>query len=188
MSMLRNLIRWVTVTKAGEDVTDKFHVQQISYLGKVSDTTMLFPYGIHGNVPAGALGVAWSIQGNPDNRVTMAWTPKNRPKLEAGEVAFYHPPTEAFMIWRVNGDLDIETGNGGGGNVNIMCSEANVMASTSITFDTPAATFTGDLTVDGDTALSPVVTSGGKDISDTHLHIGSPTAPTGSVSNTGAPL
>ncbi len=188
MSMLRNLIRWITVTKASDDDTSEVPVQQIEYLGKVANTKMIFPYGLYGNVPVGAFGVAWSIQGNPDNRVTMAWTPKNRPKLEAGEVAFYHPPTEAFMIWRVNGDLDIETGNGGGGNVNIMCSEANVMASTSITFDTPAATFTGDLTVDGDTALSSVVTSGGKDISDTHLHIGSPTAPTGSVSNTGAPL
>lgn len=188
MSMLRNLIRWVTITKAGDDDTGEVPTQQIKYLGKVATTKMIFPYGLHGNVPAGGFGVAWSIQGNPDNRVTMAWTPLNRPKLEAGEVAFYHPPTEAFMIWRVNGDLDIETGNGGGGNVNIMCSEANVVASTSITFDTPAATFTGDLTVDGDSILGPVVTSGGTDIGQGHGHTGSPTAPDGPVSNTGAPI
>ena len=45
---------------------------------------------------------------------------------------------------------------------------------------------TGDLEVSGSTTLSATVTSNGKDISDTHKHIGSPTAATGPVSNTGA--
>lgn len=46
----------------------------------------------------------------------------------------------------------------------------------------------GDLEVTGATVLSATVTSNGKDISDTHSHVGSPSAPTGGVSNTGTPI
>ncbi len=186
-----NMIRWARITKAGSD-DQQFATQQMEYLGKVADGLIVFPYGLHGNVPPDALAMMFAIQGNPDNRAAIAWTPKNRPKLAEGEVAFYHPPTDAFMIWRANGDLDIETGDGGTGNININCKQANVTASESVTFDTPEATFTGnvtvdmDLTVTGDTTLSSTVTSGGKDISDTHTHVGSATAPAGPQVNTGA--
>jgi phage baseplate assembly protein gpV len=77
--------------------------------------------------------------------------------------------------------------------VNINCKQANITASESVTVDTPTTVFTGNvqidqnLTVDGSSTLSSTVTSNGKDISDTHTHGGSPTAPSGAVSNTGAP-
>ena len=45
----------------------------------------------------------------------------------------------------------------------------------------------GDLTADGDVVGGTVKTAGGKDL-DTHVHIGSATAPTGGISNTGAPV
>jgi len=60
-----------------------------------------------------------------------------------------------------------------------------------VTVDTPDAEFTGNLKVlgnlevVGETALSETVTSNSKDISDTHTHIGSATAPTGPKVNTG---
>ena len=191
MSKLRNLLRWARITKAGSD-DKQFATQQMEYLGKVADGLIVFPYGLHGNVPPDALALMFAVQGNPDNRAAIAWTPKDRPKLADGEVAFYHPPTDAFIIWRASGDLDIETGNKGGANVNINCKQAKVTASESMTFDTPEATFKGSVTIDlaltvtGSTTLSSTVTSGGKDISDTHTHVGSPTAPTGVQSNTGA--
>lgn len=47
---------------------------------------------------------------------------------------------------------------------------------------------TGDLTVTGASTLSATVTSNGKDISDTHTHAGSPSAPTGPQTNTGVPV
>lgn len=190
MSMLKNLIRWAKITKAGSDDT-QFATQQMTYLKKVGDGIMVFPYGTHANVPPGALALMFAVQGNPDNRAAIAWTPKNRPTLAEGEVAFYHPPTKAFIIWRASGDLDIETGDGGTGNVNINCKQANVTASESVTFDTPEATFTGNVTIDqnltvtGDTTLSDTVTSNGKDTSDTHKHVGSATAPTGAQVDTG---
>lgn len=190
MNIIKNIVRWATITKAGSD-NEQFDTQQISYLGKVADGLIVFPYGLHGNVPPDAFALMFSVGGAPEKRAAIAWTPKDRPILAEGEVAFYHPPTDAFMIWRVNGDLDIETGNKGGANINIKCKQANITAIESVKIDTPETTFTGNVTivknleVTGETKLSSTVTSNGKDISDTHTHVGSPTAPVGSISETG---
>lgn len=205
-NLIKNIVRWARITKAGSD-DQQFATQQMEYLGKVADGIIVFPYGIHGNVPPDSLALMFAAQGNPDNRAAIAWTPKDRPKLAEGEVAFYHPPTGAFIIWRASGDLDIETGNKGGANINIKCNQANITAAESVTVDTvdatikasstvtvdsPESTFTGNVTIDmdldvtGATTLSSTVTSTGKDISDTHTHTGSATAPSGPQVNTGA--
>lgn len=173
-----NMIRWARITKAGSDA-EQFATQQMEYLGKVADGIIVFPYGIHANVPADSLALMFAVQDNPDNRAAIAWTPKKRPKLAAGEVAFYHPPTDAFIIWRKTGDLDIETGNNGTASINIKCKDITVDASgdanincansavtatsnadiscvnstitatSKVTFDTPLGNFTGALVVDG---------------------------------------
>lgn len=68
---------------------------------------------------------------------------------------------------------------------------ARLKADTKITLESPDVECTsnlkvsGNLEVTGDSTLSDTVTSNGKDISDTHNHIGSPTAPTGAISDTG---
>lgn len=152
--MLRNLLRWARITKAGTD-DQQFATQQMEYLGKVSDGLIVFPYGIHGNVPPDALALMFAVQGNADNRAAIAWTPKDRPKLKEGEVAFYHPPTDAFIIWRQSGDLDIETGEGGTKDINIKASTVNI---------------TADLKVTGNTEFTGTVKANGKVIDDTHGH------------------
>ena len=134
--MFNKLVRWARITKASTD-DKQFPVQQMEYLGKVADGIIVFPYGVHANVPADSLALMFAVEGNPENRAAIAWTPKDRPTLKDGEVAFYHPPTDAFIIWKQNGDLDIETGNGGTGNVNINCKQANVTASESVNVDSP---------------------------------------------------
>lgn len=173
--MLRNLLRWARITKAGSD-DQQFATQQMEYLGKVADGLIVFPYGIHGNVPPDALALMFAVQGNADNRAAIAWTPKDRPKLKEGEVAFYHPPTDAFIIWRQSGDLDIETGEGGSANVNVNCKQANITASESMTVDTPESTFTGNMTVQGQITgqsnlnITGTMTNNGKNVGDTHGH------------------
>lgn len=173
MGMISKLLRWVRVIKPGEDDPTKFHVQKIEYMGKVSDAFMVEPYGIHANIPENAFGVMFTVQGNQDNRGVIAWVPKGRPKLEGGEVAFYHPPTDAFIIWRASGDLDIETGSSGTGKINI---------------NATLTTINGDLTVTGDTTLAAVVTSEGTDISNTHTHDQPDDGGGDSESDTGPPL
>lgn len=110
--MGRNVIRWSKITKSSPD-DQQFPSQQMEYLGKVADGAMVFPYGIHGNIPADVLALMVSVQGNPDNRAVIGVIPKSRPTLAEGEVAFYHPLTGGFIIWRKNGDLDIEPASGG---------------------------------------------------------------------------
>lgn len=172
---LKNQIRWNTVTAAGEDDPTKFAVQQVEYLGKAADSTMVFPYGLHGNVPAGAFGIMFSVQDNPDNRATIAWTPKDRPQLKEGEVAFYHPPTDAFIIWTESGNLEIETGNEATGSIfidgsnidinvengaNIYATDVLVSADT-VEIDAAATTVTGTLQVDGLATLNAGVAVNG---------------------------
>ncbi len=169
MSLIRSLIRWATIAKAGDDDPTKFHIQQVEYMGKVADALVVFPYGLHGNVPPGAFGIMFSIQASPENRAVIAWTPKDRPQLKEGEVSFYHPPTDAFLTWKENGDLDIETGSGGTGDINIKSGNINIssgdinitsgditvsggdvdITATDVSISSPLTTITGALTVTG---------------------------------------
>ena len=68
--MIKNILRWARITAPGAD-DKQFPAQQMEYLGKVADGVMLFPYGMHGNVPADVLALIGSVQGNPDNRVAI---------------------------------------------------------------------------------------------------------------------
>lgn len=161
--MLRNLLRWARITKAGTD-DQQFATQQMEYLGKVSDGLIVFPYGIHGNVPADALALMFAVQGNADNRAAIAWTPKDRPKLKEGEVAFYHPPTDALIKWDEDGNLIITTGENGAGNVTLNCKDATVNATGSVAITTPTLTLNGNFVVNG------TMTNNGKDVGATHGH------------------
>lgn len=169
--MLNKLLRWARITKAGDD-SNQFAVQQMDYNGKVADGLIVFPYGIHGNVPPGALALMFSVGGNPENRAAIAWTPKTRPELAEGEVAFYHPLIPDLIIkLQADGKMLIKSG-------------------VEVTIDVPLATFTGDVQIDGDlgvtgaSALSGDVTSDGVNISDKHKHSGVTTG----AGNTGNPI
>ena len=168
--MFRNILRLARITKAGAD-DKQLPEQQLSYLGKVANSVMSFPYGYHGNMPPDFLALIGSVQGHADNRVVIGCLPKKRPTLVEGECAFYHPPTDAFIIWRADGSLDIETGTEGTADINIKAATVNI---------------TADVNVVGNTTFTGTVMANGKVIDDTHLHTGSPSAPLGGVSNTGA--
>jgi len=187
--MLSKLLRWARITKSGDD-SGQFPVQQMEYLGKVADGAVVFPYGVHGNIPADVLVLMASVQDSPDNRASLGVLAKKRPTLKDGEVAFYHPPTDAFIIWRESGDLDIETGNGGGANINIKAANVNVnaddvsintqtvnvTAATSATITAPISTVNGPLTVTGPViasaglAITGAITANGVNIGENHRH------------------
>jgi len=133
--VIKKLLRWARITKAGEN-GQQFQTQQLEYMGKVGDGFMVFPYGIHGNCMPDCLALLLSVGGDAENRATIAWDAKNRPDLQAGEVAFYHPPTMATMIWKANGDMDIVTGDAGAGSINITSTQINVTASDSVNITT----------------------------------------------------
>jgi len=152
--LFRNTNRWARITKAGSD-DKQFATQQLEYMGKVADALMVFPYGFHANISPDALVLMSAIGDDPENRAAIGGAAKNRPTLAEGEVAFYHPPTDAFIIWRDNGDLEIETGNGGTADINITTTTINI---------------TADVNIIGNTTFTGEVTANGKDIGDTHGH------------------
>ena len=174
LKKLQNLIRQARISATSAD-DQQFPVQQVEYLGKVADSIISFSYGVHGNIPKDTLVLIGTVQGDASNRVVLGVVPTDRPKMAPGETCVYHPPTGTIIHFLEDGDL-------------------NVKSAVKVTVDAPEAVFTGNvqidgnLTVTGDTTLSDTVTSNGKDISDTHSHAGSPTAPTGGISNTGVPI
>jgi hypothetical protein len=119
--MLRNLIRWARITKAGTD-EGQFHTQQLEYLGKTANTVMVFPYGLHSNCTPDSLALMLSVQDNPENRASIAWSPKNRPVMASGEVCLYHPETNSIISWRQGGNLEIKTD----ANIDVTCADAVV--------------------------------------------------------------
>jgi len=172
--MLRDLLRWAKITKAGSD-GEQFHTQQLEYLGKTANSVMVFPYGVHANCTPDSLALMFAVQGNPENRACIAWKPKDRPVMASGEVALYHPDTNSIISWRKGGNLEITTA----ANVDITCANAtincanitaNVSGSATLAADgsvnvtTPTLTLTGDLVVNG------TMTNNGKDVGDTHRH------------------
>ena len=144
ISRLKNLLRWAKVTMAGDD-TGQFPVQQVTYLGKVGDCLMVFPYGLHANLTDDSLVVMFAMHGQEENRAGIGYTPQTRPQLAEGEVALYHPNTGSMVKMQASGDILI---------------------------DAPNVRFTGNVEIEGATTLSATVTSNGKDISDTHTHGG----------------
>jgi len=185
--LLKKLLRWARVTMAGTD-SQQFPVQQIAYMDKTADSYVLFPFGMHANVDADALALLFAVNGDDSNKAILPLDPDNRPKpLAAGEVAFYHPATGSIIHFRASGDMDIDVIKKAQGSINITAVKVNIVASDFVNITTPKTNIIGDLDVSGDTTLGAIVTSNGKDISNSHTHIGSPTAPTGGVSSTGAP-
>ena len=159
--MLRNLLRWARITKSGKD-DKQFPVQQMEYSGKVADGAMVSPYGYHGNVPPDTLALMVAIQGNADNRAAIGVLAKNRPQLAAGEVAFYHPTSQSWVIWREGGKLEVQSE----GDVS-----AAVGGALTATVEGPTTLTTPLLTLNGDLAVNGSMTNNGFDVGYTHGHL-----------------
>jgi phage gp45-like len=163
-------------------------VHQIEYLGKTANCLLVFPYGLDANPGPDALTLLLAAQGASGAKLGIADDPQNRPKnLANGEVALYHPGSGSLLHFRESGDLDIDTIKGAQGNVNINADTVNLTVTNSVEV-AGDLNVSGDFDVTGDTSLGANVTSNGKDISDTHAHIGSASAPSGPVTNTGVPV
>jgi len=152
------MLLWGRIT--GKDKRKQFPEQQGSVLKRKGDYTIISPYGLYADLPSETL-----TQELEPGRV-ISVTVKRPEDSEQGEPVFFHPETNTRIIARNNGDLDIETGDGGVAKVNILCTQANVTATESVTFDTPLATCTenvqinGNLTVDGNAIVIGSATVG----------------------------
>lgn len=168
---IRNLLKWGRVSRPGDDVAD-IPVQQVSYLGKVADAVMWFPFGFHANVPADELAVLMALQGNPEARIGLPGSPQSRPRVVAGEVVVYHPSTGASLKFNSDGTITITsigvltinapqvTMNG-----NLFVNGTAVVTGNVFLFANVSATF-------GTAAFGAAVTAAGTSIGSTHAHSG----------------
>lgn len=145
MNILKRMIRLSKITEASKD-DESYPKQKMGYMGKSADGIIVFPYGMHANVPANVLTLMFAAMGMAESRFAIPFNTKNRPKLAENELAFFHPPTGSFIKWDENGDLTINNGTA------------------TITMIDNTLTLTGNLVVNG------TMTNNGKDVGDTHGH------------------
>lgn len=150
IDIIKRLIRYVKVTAAGTNGS-KLWTQQVTYLGKTADCLMVFPYGMHANLPQEkVLALMFSVQGHMEMRAGIGWTPQLRPDLEPGEVAYYHPFTESVIIMRNNGDIDIDTvKEGGSNNLNVNTQNWNITVAETTTLTCPQTDIIGNVAING---------------------------------------
>lgn len=188
-------IRWAKVEDDGAD-RGPIPWQQIRILDQSGRSVEWYPFGYFAVAPVDSLAVAMRISNQPDALVHFPGSPRERPRGRAGECGIYHPETGAVIRFVEGGSIVVETPGDvsveAGGDVDVVCAgAASIDAGTTATVTAPAivangdVTINGDLTVTGDTALASVVTSAGKDISDSHVH---PTTSGLGDGNTGVPV
>lgn len=197
------VIRWAVVEDDGAD-RGPIPWQQVRVLDQSGRSVQWYPYGFFAVAPAGSMAVTLRMSNQPDALVHLPGSPRERPKGRTGECGIYHPETGAVVRFVEDGSIVVETPgdvsvdalgsvdvSAGGDLTATVGGTAAVTATVAATITAPAitangdVTINGDLSVTGDTTLASVVTSAGKDISDSHRH---PTTDGGSPGNTGVPV
>lgn len=165
-------IGWAKITAAGDSVA-KFFTQQITYRNKVSNVLVVYPYGYHANAKVDeSLVLMFGVNGDSENKAGIPFQPNIRPDLKEGEVAIYQPGTNTVIKFLQNENIVINTDK----DIEAACDNMTVTAATKVTVTAPNTEFvsdvkvTGNFEVTGSSTLSSTVTSGGKDISDSHGH------------------
>jgi hypothetical protein len=167
-----------TVNDSGEFPTQQVEAEDVAH-----DSVPWFPYGYSASPPVDQLSVRLNIEAEPDNRIHLPGSPFQRIRNQApGTVSIHSPVTGSRVTWNPDGSIEVVGGLATvsivAENVTVEAPTVSIEATTSVTIDSPSATFTGDvqvdgdLTVDSDTTLGANVTSNSKDISDTHTHGG----------------
>jgi len=186
---LRNLIKIARITLSSKD-DGKYSIQQINYMGKTTPCLVVFPYGMHANLPLDCLGTILSCNADEGNLHMFPHLSEERIKgLKPGEVIFFHPKTKSYNHYKNNGDIDVFAK----GDYILNCNNYNITAKQNINLNAgqdinaEASNFniTAKLNVNGDTKFTGSVSANDFPIDETHNHGGPETAPDGPVTDTG---
>ena len=202
-TLVAAVIRWAVVEDDGAD-RGPIPWQQIRILDQSGRSVEWYPFGFFAVAPAGSMALSMQVSNQPDALVHLPGSPRERPRGKTGECGIYHPESGAVIRFLEGGAIDIQTPGdvsvdalgsivavAGGDLSATIGGSATVTAAVAATMTAPTivangdVTINGDLSVTGDTTLASVVTSAGKDISDSHRH---PTTDGGSPGNTGVPI
>lgn len=157
VNLLRSLLKRVRITKGGADAGD-IPVQQVEYMGKVSNAEILFPYGMHANLPEDCFLLSLSLFCNDQYKVAIGGLPQQRIKVpETGEVVFFHPLQKSRIQFKNNGNIEINTLENNGDitvDVRNRTENANNRTITATTEHFGDYTITGNVTIDGNLTVT----------------------------------
>jgi len=168
---------------------------QVLSLGQVNNIRQITPYGYFCSPPIDSTWIIFSLRNNPDDLTGYAHDFSKRMKdLQPGELGLANTETGAYIKLDKDGNINIYSPAG----VNVNCNTANITAidkitvnakdaeitaSDTITIDCPATSWTGDINLTGNIAVSSGdVTADGISLK-THVHGGVTTG----GGNTGVP-
>lgn len=158
--------RWSVTTDAMSD--GAYPVQKVTYRGTPpKESTAIYPYGFAAKAPAGTLSPVFFIDGETGKKIHLPISVLDRPDLEDGEVAVFHPGTGTSIIFKDSSDLDIDAGSG---NVNLTCATADVTATTAINTTAPLWTHNGNFTLNGNYSSVGTMTNNAINVSGSHFH------------------
>jgi len=182
---IAKVIRWA-VTEAGDD-SGEYQTQQVSYLRRSGRSASAYPYGYTALAPADVLSVLMSISGKSDARAHMPISGPIRKKVKEGENAMWHE-SGSYIHFKNDGDIEIHAAKNlvfdtVGASITTAGSYISSTAESATLTESPFNYWTGPLQATGNVTFGATVTSGGKDISNTHTHSGVQTG----GGNTGVP-
>ena len=105
-SKVTGIVRRSEITRVATD-KNAFQTAQISYMDRVSDTEILWPYGMYGSVPVNSLCVTLAVGAQEENKVTFparAHT-RTRRNLKSGEVGFGNFTTKSEVFFDADGNI-----------------------------------------------------------------------------------
>jgi phage gp45-like len=188
--MMRNLITMVKgiikiARMVGADDSGNYRVGQFQYLGRTTQGLLFSPYGLLVNPPVNSMAVVLSQNGLESNPIALCDDPNNRTlrDLKVGEVALSNYNQGQYLYLKENGDAELKADKA----VISIGSTTLTIENGQVTIDGANTVMNGDLQVNGAITATGEVTSGTIALT-THVHGGSPTAPSGAVSNTQVPI
>lgn len=192
--MIKNLIKIARLVST--DDSGNFSRGVASYMGKEVPVLDLIPYGLIHRPPPNSLCVILSQNAQESSALALISDPKRRTlrNLIEGEVALNNQTSGDYIYLKDGNTIEAKTNT-----VTILTGGTTVtIVDGQVTIDTGNLEVNGNLQVNGTITNTSTIDSGGDITSgadvitnagislDDHTHIGSPTAGSGPVSDTGA--
>ena len=176
MTLIKNMIKVARVLSV--DDSGDYRSGQFAYLGRQVQGLVFSPYGLLHHPPNNSMAVVLAQNAQGSNALGIVDDPVNRPlkNLAEGEVALANYLTESNIHLQSGGNIVLTVG-----------STTITIADGTVTINGAVLQVNDNINSSDTITATNEVTAGSINLT-THNHIGSPTAPSGPISNTGAPV
>ncbi len=153
MSTIKNS----AVTNSGND-SENSPQSQVTAMFKVSNSYIIWPYGMGGVAPVNSFGITFSIGSDAGNEATIVSAPHLRPKgLKPGEVYVSNLVTKSIVKFKADGTIEIDSKN----KITISATGEVTIDAPSVTVTAPVIKFAGDVEITGNLLAQGGVNLGG---------------------------